>query len=50
MWLGSHVAVAAVALIQPLAWELPHAKDAALKSNPGDSRTRHIWKNRAKVL
>ena len=34
--LGSHVAVvvaqAAVALIRPLAWELPYAVDAALKS------------------
>ena len=29
MWLGSHVAVA---LIRPLAWELPYASDAALKS------------------
>ena len=39
MWLGSSVAVAlvqgspaAVALIRPLAWELPYAMSAALKS------------------
>ena len=36
MWLGSSTVVAvakpaAVALIGPLAWELPHAADVALK-------------------
>ena len=36
-WLGSHLAVAvarpaAVVLIQPLAWKLPYATSAALKS------------------
>ena len=38
-WLGSGVAVAvawpaAIAPIQPLAWELPYATDAALKNKP----------------
>ena len=31
MQLGSGIAVAATALIRPLAWEPPYAKDAALK-------------------
>ena len=37
VWLGSRVALAvcrpaAAGLLQPLAWELPYAADAALKS------------------
>ena len=31
MWLGFGVAMAAAALIQPLAWELPYAAREALK-------------------
>ena len=32
MWFRSHIAVAmGIALIQPLAWELPYAESAALK-------------------
>ena len=44
MWLGSSTVVAvakpaAVALIGPLAWELPHAADVALKKKRKKTKT-----------
>jgi len=56
MWLRSHVAVAgawaAVAPIQPLAWELPYATGAAQKEKKkkerkkGDLRSQRRWRQR----
>ena len=49
MWLGPHiaVAVAAVAPIQPLAWEPPYALGVALKSKnktkQGQQKVHEVW-------
>ena len=44
MWLGSHVAMAAAAPIQPLAWELPYARGTALKRKK-EKKQYNMWES-----